>query len=222
MKIFKETWKPIPGYEGYYEISTYGRIRNLKRNRFVKAESNQPYYQVWLNKNGMREIKKIHHLVALTFLGECPDGYIVNHIDFNTHNNRLDNLEYITQLENIRHAAINRAWKSMVAPELESKIRQESNSGVSFSQLAQKYNLGYQTVRAICKRLTYAYSSGGIVEPVKERKVKITKELTEQIQSWWASGQYSQTAISKMTGINLTTVCLICNNKYSVKHLEEN
>mgnify|MGYP001609342358 CR=1 FL=1 len=93
-------WKEIPGYEGHYEISTEGRIRKISNKRILKTESNQPYYQVWLHKNGAYAIKKVHHLMALTFLDEPEEGQIINHIDLDKHNNRLINLEYTTRKGN--------------------------------------------------------------------------------------------------------------------------
>jgi HNH endonuclease/NUMOD4 motif-containing protein len=217
----KEIWKPIPEYESFYEISTHGRIRKAKSKQLLKTNSNQPYYQVWLNKNGLREIKKVHQLVALTFLGEPPEGCIVNHIDLNTHNNQLSNLEYITRPQNIQHAALNGAWKKSVSRDLADKIRADSNAGYSFAQLMDKYQLSRSIVTKICKRVGYLYSEGGKIESIKHRKVKITEDKARQIKALWESGRYSQSEIARMIGINITTVCLICNDKYSVKHLQK-
>lgn len=217
----REIWKAIPGYEGFYEISTAGRIRNLQTKRFLKTKSNQPYYQVWLNKNGLREIKKVHQLVALTFLGEPPPGCVVNHIDLNKHNNCLTNLEYATSSQNAQHAAVNRAWKSSVSPEIEAKIRSESEAGESFVKLSQKYNLSYTHIRNICHQLKTVYSQSKSTNRAAKRKVKITAAKVRRIKSMWESGHYSQPEIAKVLGINVTTVCLICNDKYRVKHLGE-
>lgn len=209
-----EIWKPIPGYESFYEISTEGRIRKARSKQLLKTNSNQPYYQVWLNKNGLREIKKVHQLVALTFLGEPPDGCIVNHIDLNTHNNRLSNLEYLTRPQNIQHAAINGAWKKSVPLDVAEKIRSDSEAGYSFAELIEKYQLSRTIITRICKRIGYYYSNGGELPEITRRKAKITKEKSDQIKALWKSGRYSQGEIAKMVDVNITTVCLICNNKY--------
>ena len=210
----KEIWKPIPGYESFYEISTEGRIRNLRSGRLLKTQSNQPYYQVWLSRNGLKEIKKVHQLVALTFLGEPPDGCIVNHIDLDKHNNRLSNLEYKTHLENLQHAAMNGAWGKSVPIEIADQIRNDSDSGFTYAELSKKYQLSVVVVRRICKRLGYLYSDGGKAPVVIQRKAKITKEKVLQIKSLWKSGRYSQQEIAQIVGLHITTVCLICNNKY--------
>lgn len=210
-----EIWKPIPDYEGFYEISTEGRIRNSVTGRILKTKSNQPYYQVWLNKNGLREIKKVHQLVALTFLGEVPPNCIVNHIDLNKHNNRLDNLEYVTRLQNTHHAAINGAWSKSVSPELAQIIRDESNAGYSFAYLVKKYDLSRTIVTRICKKVGILYSNNDESAQIKKRKVKLTKNKIDRILTLWRSGQHSQHEIAREMNVSVSTVCRICNNKYS-------
>lgn len=116
--IFEE-WRAIPGFEGCYEASNLGRVRGLSRmvksgynsQRFMKSYMLKPwidaggYYTVnpWTHGGSKGRIK-VHRLVALTFLGECPKGLEVNHIDGNKLNNCVTNLEYITHSENAKHA----------------------------------------------------------------------------------------------------------------------
>lgn len=108
-----EVWLPIVGYEAWYEVSSLGRIRRIKagygatkeRGRVLKPTKNERgYLQINLNKQGKRVTRKLHFLVASAFLGERPNGYEINHKDANKENNHLDNLEYCTHTENMRHA----------------------------------------------------------------------------------------------------------------------
>jgi len=113
----KETWKDIPGYEGLYQVSDLGRVRSLDRvmnngvhgyatykGRVLKVHENaKGYLKADLSKDGRRKTIKVHQLVAMAFLGHkrCGMKLIVDHIDNNRKNNRVDNLQLITNRENL-------------------------------------------------------------------------------------------------------------------------
>ncbi|MDR2044884.1 MAG: NUMOD4 motif-containing HNH endonuclease [Clostridium sp.] len=117
-----EIWKPIDGYEGYYEISNLGRVKSLTRSmphkthgkwtikeRILKQGRTVPgdkgYMGVVLHSGGGKQTMfRLHRLVAKAFVpnpGRKPE---VNHIDGDTYNNRADNLEWVTPKENMAHA----------------------------------------------------------------------------------------------------------------------
>lgn len=97
-----EEWRDIKGYEGKYQISNLGRVRSIRIRAYTEKDNGYRY--VTLNKNGANHNFFIHRLVAEAFLGEIPSGYVVNHIDYDRANNCLDNLEIITQKENVWHS----------------------------------------------------------------------------------------------------------------------
>lgn len=109
----REAWLPIKNYEGQYEISNLGRVRNLhyrcntkdKGVRELKPRiATNGYYCVHLYKDGKRKLHTIHRLMAMAFIPN-PNGYSeVNHIDENKLNNSLDNLEWVTHGYNIAHS----------------------------------------------------------------------------------------------------------------------
>jgi hypothetical protein len=107
-------WKDIIGYEGYYQISSSGDIKSIKYRRESELGMDLKPYKDWrgylvikLHKDGHRKTFKVHRLVALHFLGSCPEGYQINHKDTIKLNNHFLNLEYVTPRDNIRHAILN-------------------------------------------------------------------------------------------------------------------
>lgn len=103
----KEIWKPVAGYEGFYEVSNQGRVKrtkNLKETILKSCKHNNGYLKVMLCKNGKRQNVFIHRIVAQTFIQNPDDLPQVNHIDGNKENNITDNLEWVTHSENMMHA----------------------------------------------------------------------------------------------------------------------
>ena len=105
-----EIWKDIPEFEGYYKVSNLGNVRSLnyrKKKGIVKQLSkglnSNGRYRVTLCKNGKNSSnKKIHQLVAMAFLNHKPCGHkiVVDHIDNNKENDKLYNLQLISNREN--------------------------------------------------------------------------------------------------------------------------
>ena len=100
----KEIWKTIENFPNY-EVSNFGNVRNKKNGRLLKQTIGREgrYLSVYLSNNGKENTQRVHRLVAETFLGKHPN-LIVNHIDGNKTNNRVDNLEWCTVKENNIHA----------------------------------------------------------------------------------------------------------------------
>ena len=102
-----EFWLPVVGFEHRYIVSTKGRVKRLF-GRFgpglLKANKNWRYQRVNLSNNGPGKVgRDIHRLVAEAFLGVHP-GLVVNHKDGDRFNNNLENLEWVTQRENVLHS----------------------------------------------------------------------------------------------------------------------
>ena len=102
----EEIWKPIPNYEGFYEVSNKGRIRSLMKGIIMKPYTqNSGYYFIRLYKNGVCVGKTVHRIVASTFI-ENPDNLpMINHKDAAKTNNCVENLEWCTPKQNAQHAA---------------------------------------------------------------------------------------------------------------------
>lgn len=116
-RLFFEKWKDVVGYEGYYQISNFGRIKSLNRNetningisRRLKGSLKNSfmscgYVLVTLSKNCENKSHTIHRLVAEAFIPNPDNLDEVNHKDRNKRNNFLSNLEWCTSRENTHHA----------------------------------------------------------------------------------------------------------------------
>jgi hypothetical protein len=111
MKQDIEIWKPLKNYEVLYEISNLGRVRSLikKGNSLYKIKKTNMdvstgYINIQLRKNNIPLTKRVHRLVAETFIPNLDNKPIVNHIDGNKKNNRVDNLKWVTYSENTLHS----------------------------------------------------------------------------------------------------------------------
>ena len=103
-----EEWRPVVGYEGYYEVSNLGRVRRMPyvlATNVGKKGSAKDYCRVRLFDDRGGRQRSVHALVAAAFIGPRPtEAHEVNHKDGDPRNNGLENLEYLTKLENMRHS----------------------------------------------------------------------------------------------------------------------
>lgn len=99
-----EVWITLPGYEGVYEISDYGRIRRSQK-LLTGNVRDDGYMEYCLSDTfGEQHTHYAHILVASAWLGEKPDDMEINHRDGNKANNRVWNLQYVTHSDNCQHA----------------------------------------------------------------------------------------------------------------------
>lgn len=135
----QEEWRPIcidgSKWIWRYEVSNQGRVRahplvsarGSKPGRILKTNVDSkgyPQVDLWLDSH--RHTRKIHRLVALAFIGPKPDGCTINHKDSNKTNNRVENLEYISNKENIRHG-----WRNRRGVCIDEVLEQRAAHGVT-------------------------------------------------------------------------------------------
>jgi hypothetical protein len=100
----KENWKTINDYPNY-EISDLGNVRNIKKGTCMKLITDKNgYKQVHLFNKGKNKMLYVHRLVANAFIPNTLNKPTVNHIDGNTSNNNVNNLEWATMSEQILHS----------------------------------------------------------------------------------------------------------------------
>lgn len=114
MSSVPEIWKPVPGFP-YYEASNHGRIRSVDRfvrnkwgsftkrcGQILKLTPHRGYFSIRLS-NGERIINfGVHQVIAMAFHGLPPFGMVIDHVNTNKIDNRPENLEYVTNSENVK------------------------------------------------------------------------------------------------------------------------
>lgn len=161
----KEIWKPIKGYEGYYEVSNLGRVRSLTHTdrmgrlyegaiRKLQNASNG-YKQVLLSNGEKRELKQVHRLVAETFL-DNPDGLPeVNHIDEIKTNNVVSNLEWCTRKYNNAYGSKpmkgERHPMRKLSTEQVEEIRKRRKAGELLKNIAADFGISMSHACAITR-----------------------------------------------------------------------
>lgn len=145
----KEQWKQIEGYEGRYEVSDLGRVRNALGNIIRAFTRGGGYRAVHLCKDGEKRKYSVHRLVARAFVGD-PTGREINHKDGHKWNNIATNIEICDRSHNMRHAYRN------------GLIRVHSNG---YDKSVNVLTLGghiighYTSIRSLCRALRYDRTS---------------------------------------------------------------
>ena len=99
-------WRPIPDYEGFYEVSDQGDVRSLRSGQLRALTPHNDDGRLWLNlfKNGRRRTHFLHNLLLSAFVGPRPLGMLGCHNDGDCRNNHLDNLRWDTPASNQQDA----------------------------------------------------------------------------------------------------------------------
>lgn len=101
----KEKWKDVKGFEGIYQISNLGNVRNIKTSKFLKPSPNKSgYLRVNLSRKDKIKACYVHRLVATAFLEKVTSKEEVNHKDVVKSNNCVKNLEWVNRKENVQHS----------------------------------------------------------------------------------------------------------------------
>lgn len=105
-------FRKIASLDFLYEVSEDGHyIRNVKSKKYIKTfldmhHSDKGYYACFINLKGKVKRVMLHRVVAECWHGPCPEGYQVDHIDRNTHNNHYTNLRYVTYSEQMKNRVL--------------------------------------------------------------------------------------------------------------------
>ena len=186
MEIFKE----IHGYKGLYEISNFGNVKSLRKNKLMSSgwmnrnKEGNAYRFVDLYKKSTKEKKLIHRLVAEHFIENPLRKPYINHIDNNPENNHYSNLEWVTNGENVKHAYDN----NLILKD-EKFYSNKSKAGKTSC---------YEHVKKI----------------ISEQKLTITQEIYDEIRILYSRGDISISKLSEQMSIGRTIVQKCIEGKY--------
>lgn len=155
-----EIWKDIAGYEGYYEISNLGRVRNSLKRVITKKLNGNGYFRLILYKNKVQKNKTIHRLLAEAFIPNPENKPQVNHINGIKTDFRLQNLEWVTGKENSIHAHVNGFTKNTyekglnhvgrkVTKDLFDDIKEQLFKKIRGTEIARQTGLSVTTISKI-------------------------------------------------------------------------
>lgn len=167
-----EIWKDIPGYEGYYQVSSFGKVRSIDRwityapsarykvikKVFHKGQILKPalhesygYYHLSFVKNNIPKDFNVHRLVAESFLDNPNQLPQVNHKDGKKLNNNVNNLEWISTSGNMLHAIDTGLRRNRCPLQTDDllKVIEGHKSGISRRELATKFNVHYRVIKDI-------------------------------------------------------------------------
>lgn len=146
-----EIWKDIDAFEGFYKVSNTGKVKSIAVRRSIHGvvrvinreriltpyDNGNGYLMVCLRANGKKTPVSVHRLVAKAFLDTVPDKDVVNHKDRNTHNNNVENLEWVSTKENVNWSA-----EYMKKPKKKSRI---SNTGEKYISIRNnRYRVAFK------------------------------------------------------------------------------
>ena len=117
----RESWKPVVGWETFYEVSDWGRVRRLSSGRILKpCLAGLGYAQITLSRHGTRKKCLIHGLVLEAFIGPRPAGHEAHHANEDKGDNHLGNLQWVSHRENMAHHICDRGgrWVRKIVAQL--------------------------------------------------------------------------------------------------------
>ena len=148
-----ERWLPVVGYEGLYDVSDLGRVRNSHTGRVMAPSRSGAYLGVKLCRDGAVTRHRIHRLVGEAFLGPLPPGMVTRHGPGRMLDNRLANLSYGTRRQNthdqVRDGTMWRGREHVCARLTETivaEIHARYEAGESQYALAREFGVTQQTI----------------------------------------------------------------------------
>lgn len=145
----EEIWKDIVGWEDSYMVNNLGTVISKARliwngvcyfesreHKMTQSLDSTGYYCMYFSNNNKRSSVRVHRIIAKAFIPNPDNKKTVNHIDGNKLNNNIDNLEWCTQKENVRHA-----WDNNLShPSMKNKFGENHHSSIKIAKFDSNLN----------------------------------------------------------------------------------
>lgn len=225
----EEIWLPTTEFPCHYEVSNLGRVRSLPRLGTGKRKSyggnilkpnltTWGYHQVPLSVDGVRHMRRVHTLVLQAFVGPSG-GLVCNHKDACRTNNRLENLEWVTQYQNVRHAidvmGNNGGPKRRLTDQQISDAILLRSQGWTIRAVAELFGVPYRCVQKPTTGCGYENMPRGERNP----SAKLTEANVIAIRRMKAEG-HSVAVIAMAVGVGKSTVKKVLRRE-TWKHVTE-
>lgn len=153
---YMEEWKDLKGFEGIYQISNLGNVKSLSRIISYKDGRDRPtkeklmklyidssgYYMCNLRKDKKTFYKRIHILVYETFVGEIPENMVIDHINRDKLDNRMDNLRCVQQSINSMNSNLHLHYKPDIQ-KVKNKNGEKTYFMLRFTMYGKRKTIGY-------------------------------------------------------------------------------
>jgi hypothetical protein len=165
-----ETWHQIIDFDGVYEASDAGRIRNTSTGKVLAPIKNGPgYHYMNLCLRGVRFKVAVHRAVWAAFNGPIPEGMEINHLNGDKLDNRLPNLQCCTHSENVRHShrVLGRKFGGKLGADHSRALLTEADvltirdiyakRAMTQAAIARSYGVSKGCIEGICRRKNWRH-----------------------------------------------------------------
>lgn len=226
-----EKWKQLPGWEGYYAVSTEGRVKRLAgspRCNVDRVLNQMKTERGYLTVNPVRSGHKqrplmVHRLVLETFIGPAPTPkHMPNHKNGDKADNRLENLEWVTQAENIQHAydtGLHKKYKGSAASaakltesDVEEILRRVANRDYR-KDIAHDFSISMKAIDEIVAGAHWTHVQRPDMSSKRIGRQVLTETVVREIKRLIADGGMSHGQIAERFGVSGPTIWQIASGR---------
>lgn len=221
-----EEWRPIPGYEGYYEVSNEGNVRSVDRivirkgrKTFLRSRpmktcvGTDGYLHFMATKHSEKKKLAVHRCVTLAFIRNPQHKQTVNHKDGNKFNNTVENLEWATHSENLSHAYTNSLRGTTLGKHIQPNLiktiptRQElinelREADCNMSEIARNHGITSTAVAKMCKRYGLPDHKSELISYIKRQRGATAAQCTCNASAVGANPTVGSTTLQSPGGLH--------------------